>query len=86
MEEIGHAFAALQRIVVGGQERGELRQDVDPRLAACVLYGALEELLTGWVFERLPRARTTSPTLSGRSFRCCRTALPREIDLSINTD
>ena len=37
-----------------GQERKELRGDVDPRLAAWVLYGALEEILTGWVFERLP--------------------------------
>ena len=37
-----------------GQERGELRTDVDPRLAAWILYGALEEILTGWVFERLP--------------------------------
>jgi AcrR family transcriptional regulator len=54
VDEIAHAFAALERIVVRGQERGELRADVDPRLAAWVLYGALEEILTGWVFERLP--------------------------------
>jgi AcrR family transcriptional regulator len=54
VDEIAHAFAALERIVVRGQERGELRADVDPRLAAWILYGALEEILTGWVFERLP--------------------------------
>jgi AcrR family transcriptional regulator len=54
VDEIQHAFAALERIVAGGQERGELRADVDPRLAAWILYGALEEILTGWVFERLP--------------------------------
>jgi TetR/AcrR family transcriptional regulator, fatty acid metabolism regulator protein len=54
VDEIAHAFAALERIVVGGQERGELRADVNPRLAAWTLYGALEEILTGWVFERLP--------------------------------
>jgi TetR/AcrR family transcriptional regulator, fatty acid metabolism regulator protein len=52
--EIQHAFAGLQRIIARGQERGELRKDVDPRLAAWILYGALEEILTGWVFERLP--------------------------------
>jgi AcrR family transcriptional regulator len=52
--EIQHAFAGLQRIIARGQERGELRTDVDPRLAAWILYGALEEILTGWVFERLP--------------------------------
>jgi AcrR family transcriptional regulator len=54
VDEIAHAFAALERIVVRGQERQELRRDVDPRLAAWVVYGALEEILTGWVFERLP--------------------------------
>jgi AcrR family transcriptional regulator len=54
VDEIAHAFSALERIVVGGQERGELRTDVEPRLAAWILYGALEEILTGWVFERLP--------------------------------
>ena len=54
VDEIAHAFQALERIVAGGQSRGELRTDVEPRLAAWILYGALEEILTGWVFERLP--------------------------------
>lgn len=54
VDEIAHAFAALERIVFRGQERGEFRTDVDSRLAAWILYGALEEILTGWVFERLP--------------------------------
>jgi AcrR family transcriptional regulator len=53
VDEIALAFDALERIVRGGQERGELRRDVEPRLAASILYGALEEILTGWVFERL---------------------------------
>jgi TetR/AcrR family transcriptional regulator, fatty acid metabolism regulator protein len=54
VDEIAHAFSALERIVTAGQERGDLRTDVEPRLAAWILYGALEEILTGWVFERLP--------------------------------
>ena len=54
VDEIAHAFAALERIVVRGQERGELRPGIDTKLAAWVLYGALEEILTGWVFDRLP--------------------------------
>jgi AcrR family transcriptional regulator len=54
VDEIAHAFAALERLVARGQERGELRTDVEPRLAAWIVYGALEEILTGWVFERLP--------------------------------
>jgi AcrR family transcriptional regulator len=54
VDEIVHAFQALERIVSGGQARGELRADLEPRIAAWILYGALEEILTGWVFERLP--------------------------------
>jgi TetR/AcrR family transcriptional regulator, fatty acid metabolism regulator protein len=54
IDEIAHAFAALERVVVRGQERGELRRDIDARLASWIVYGVLEEILTGWVFGRLP--------------------------------
>ena len=54
IEEISHAMEALQAIVRKGQETGEFRSDVDPRLAAVVFYGALEEVLTGWVMGQLP--------------------------------
>jgi len=52
IDEIGRAFDALERLVARGQEKGELRADVEPRLAAWILYGALEEILTGWVFGK----------------------------------
>ena len=45
--------AALQRIVQRGQESGEFRADLDPRLAALIVYGALEEILTSWVMGQL---------------------------------
>jgi TetR/AcrR family transcriptional regulator, fatty acid metabolism regulator protein len=51
--EIEHAYAALQRIVERGQQSGEFRSDVDARLAALIVYGALEELLTSWVMGQL---------------------------------
>jgi TetR/AcrR family transcriptional regulator, fatty acid metabolism regulator protein len=54
VEEVEHAFAALERIVVRGQEERELKPDLDPRFAALIVYGALEEILTAWVFGRLP--------------------------------
>ena len=54
VEEIALAFQALERIVTRGQERGEFRTDISPRLAAWIIYGALEEILTGWVLGRLP--------------------------------
>jgi TetR/AcrR family fatty acid metabolism transcriptional regulator len=54
VDEIEKAFAVLQRIIERGQDTGELRRDVDARLAAWILYGALEEVLTGWVLGALP--------------------------------
>ena len=56
VEEIEHAFAALERIIRRGQEEGEFRSDIDSRLASQVLYGALEQILTSWVFERPPES------------------------------
>ena len=54
MDEIVASFAAIQEIVERGQADGTLRTDIDPRLASYVFYGAIDELLTGWVLGRLP--------------------------------
>src|SRR2546423_10211019 len=54
LDEIGQAFASLERIVVRGQEEGTFRADLDARVAAFMLYGAMEEVLTGWVLGQLP--------------------------------
>ena len=52
--EIGTAMDALERVIRNGQERGEFRASLEPRLASWILYGALEEILTGWVIGRPP--------------------------------
>jgi TetR/AcrR family fatty acid metabolism transcriptional regulator len=54
IDEIGHAYESLEQIIVNGQKSGEFRDDVDPKVAATVFYGALEEVLTGWVMGQLP--------------------------------
>jgi TetR/AcrR family transcriptional regulator, fatty acid metabolism regulator protein len=54
LDEIGQAFATLERIVATGQRDGTIRASLDARLSAWMLYGALEEILTGWVLGRLP--------------------------------
>jgi TetR/AcrR family transcriptional regulator, fatty acid metabolism regulator protein len=53
VEEIEQAYAALQRIVQRGQDTGEFRSDLPARLAALIVYGALEEILTSWVMGQL---------------------------------
>ena len=54
MDEIVASFAAIREIVERGQADGTIRADVDPLLASYVFYGAIDELLTGWVLGRLP--------------------------------
>ena len=54
MDEIVESFAAIQEIVERGQADGTIRADLDARLASYIFYGAVEELLTGWVLGRLP--------------------------------
>jgi AcrR family transcriptional regulator len=54
MDEIAASFAAIQEIVERGQADGSIRNDLDARLASYIFYGAVEELLTGWVLGRLP--------------------------------
>lgn len=54
LPEINESFSAIERIVARGQEDGEFRADVDARLVSFVFYGALEEILTGWVLGTLP--------------------------------
>ena len=51
--EIDQAFAGLEEIIARGQEDGEFRADLDPRMVSYVFYGALEEILTGWVLGQL---------------------------------
>jgi TetR/AcrR family fatty acid metabolism transcriptional regulator len=53
IDEIDQAFAGLERIIARGQEEGEFRTDLNPRMVSYVFYGALEEILTGWVLGQL---------------------------------
>ncbi len=54
MDEIVASFSVIQAIVERGQADGSVRGDLDARLASYVFYGAIDELLTGWVLGRLP--------------------------------
>ena len=54
LPEISNAYEKIAKIVAGGQEKGEFRRDIDPMLASMWFYGAIEQLLSGWVFELIP--------------------------------
>lgn len=54
VDEVREAFAIVQRVIEAGQADGTFRADLDARLASWVVYGGLEEVLTGWVLGQLP--------------------------------
>ncbi len=54
VDELREAFIVIRRIIEQGQEAGTVRADVGARYAAWVLYGAVEEILTGWALGQLP--------------------------------
>ena len=51
LDEIRRAYESIAKIVADGQEAGEFRSDVAPRFASQAFYGAVEQLLTEWIFD-----------------------------------
>lgn len=56
LEKIREAYELIGGIVESAQQRGELRSDITPTFAAMAFYGAVEQVLSGWIFDILPEA------------------------------
>ena len=54
LKEIRQAFDLIAKIVRDAQEAGDFRADIDPDFASMLFYGAIEQLLSAWVFEIIP--------------------------------
>jgi TetR/AcrR family fatty acid metabolism transcriptional regulator len=54
LAEIRRAYEMIAKIVADAQRSGDFRRDVDPLFASMWFYGAIEQLLSGWVFELIP--------------------------------
>ena len=52
--KIREAFDLIADIVEAAQDAGKFRSDVAPMFAAMAFYGAIEQVLTGWIFDLLP--------------------------------
>ncbi len=59
LPEIRRAYESIAKIVADGQEAGEFRRDVTPLFASMAFYGAIEQLLSGWIFEVIPASDTS---------------------------
>ncbi len=52
--QIREAYNLIAQIVTQAQEEGAFKADIDAAFAAMAFYGAIEQLLTGWIFGLLP--------------------------------
>jgi TetR/AcrR family transcriptional regulator, fatty acid metabolism regulator protein len=55
LAKIREAYDLIAGIVERAQADGTFRTTVTPQFAAMAFYGAIEQVLTGWIFEVLPR-------------------------------
>jgi AcrR family transcriptional regulator len=55
LAEIRTAYELIGRIVTKAQAEGVFKEQIDARFAAMAFYGAIEQLLTGWIFGLLPQ-------------------------------
>jgi TetR/AcrR family transcriptional regulator, fatty acid metabolism regulator protein len=53
LAQITDAYALIRGIVEKAQASGEFRATVTPEFAAMAFYGAIEQVLTGWIFGLL---------------------------------
>ena len=51
--KITEAYRQIQGIVEEGQQSGEFRTEISAQFAAMAFYGAIEQVLTGWIFGLL---------------------------------
>ncbi len=56
LPDIRRAYDGIAEIVEGGLRTGEFRDAVTPHFAAMAFYGAVEQVLTGWIFADGPIA------------------------------
>ncbi|HEV3095318.1 MAG TPA: TetR/AcrR family transcriptional regulator [Solirubrobacteraceae bacterium] len=53
--QIREAYTLIAAIVTKAQAEGVFKADIDAEFAAMTFYGAIEQVLTGWIFGLLPQ-------------------------------
>jgi TetR/AcrR family transcriptional regulator, fatty acid metabolism regulator protein len=55
LEKIREAYASIATIVESARQEGTFKRDISSDFAAMCFYGAIEQLLSGWIFDLLPQ-------------------------------
>ncbi|HEV2062328.1 MAG TPA: TetR/AcrR family transcriptional regulator [Solirubrobacteraceae bacterium] len=56
LAKIREAYDLIAEIVEAGQQSGAFRATITPNFAAMAFYGAIEQVLTGWILGFLPES------------------------------
>ncbi|MEA2432143.1 MAG: TetR/AcrR family transcriptional regulator, fatty acid metabolism regulator protein [Thermoleophilaceae bacterium] len=54
LDKIREAYSAIAEIVDSARRDGSFKSDISAEFAAMCFYGAIEQLLSGWIFGYLP--------------------------------
>jgi TetR/AcrR family transcriptional regulator, fatty acid metabolism regulator protein len=55
IDTIREAYDLIGGMIAEAQQQGVFKAEIEPRFAAMAFYGAIEQLLTGWIFDLLPQ-------------------------------
>jgi len=55
LEMIDRAYGMIAGIVEKAQADGSFKSDISPQFAAMCFYGAIEQLLSAWIFDLMPQ-------------------------------
>jgi AcrR family transcriptional regulator len=56
LAKIREAYDMIGQIVHNAQREGVFKPDISPDFAALMFYGAIEQLLSGWIFDVIPHS------------------------------
>jgi TetR/AcrR family fatty acid metabolism transcriptional regulator len=65
LDAINRAYDRIAGIIEQGMRNGEFRDTITPQFAAMAFYGAIEQALTGWIFDMLPRSPESFEEIKG---------------------
>ena len=57
LPKIREAYEMIGQIVEGAQREGAFKKEISPDFAALMFYGAIEQLLSGWIFDVIPQGQ-----------------------------
>ena len=83
--KIGEAYALIRGVVEKAQQTGEFRAEIPAEFAVMAFYGAIEQVLTGWIFGLLAGGRGRVRAREGAR-RPDHLRRPRRIDSAAMTD